>query len=215
VRNPDGSLVLGRTRWRRFTLAVVPAAAAVGALMFGVMAGAFLPQFTVSGLQFKVSADRLEGTGFSQFPGFDQTADGTNLPVARSVIDHAELTNLCQSVRLDLGPLLPVLFPGVDALVLRIEAGGGGTPAEANDLVIGLTELSGDAEFTNIQIGNDAGELSGEALFQGQPGQRADAITINNLQQLSYSTTAGSFKLTGLSLRVIASTPSEPDGECF
>jgi hypothetical protein len=213
VRNPDGSLVLGRTRWRRFALAVVPAAAAVGALMFGVMAGAFPSQFTVSGLQFKVSADRLEGTGFSQFPGWDTTADGTNLPVARSVIDHAELSGLCQSVRLPDIALL--LFPGKDALVLRIEAGNGSTPAEADNLVIGLTELSGNAVFGNIQIGNDAGELSGVPLLAGQPGQRADTIAIDDLRQLSYSTTAGSFRLPGLSLKVIASTPSEPDGECF
>lgn len=213
MRTSDGNLVQGRTRWRRFALAAVPAAVAAGALMFGVAAGAFPSQFTVSGQQFKVSADLLEGTNFEQFPGWDTTADGTNLPVARSVIGHAELTNLCQSVKLPDIALL--LFPGKDALVLRIEAGGAGDPAEADNLVIGVTELSGDATFTNIQIGNDAGELSGVPLFTTMPGQRADEISITDLEQTSYSTTAGSFTLNDLNLRVIASTPGEPDGECF
>jgi hypothetical protein len=192
---------------------MVPAAAAAGALLFGMAAGAFPSQFNVSGQEFKVSADLLEGSGFSQFPGWDTTASGANLPVARSVIAEAELTNLCQSVRLPDIALL--LFPGVDSLVLRIEAGGGVEPAEADNLVIGVTELSGDATFTNIEIGNDAGELSGVPLLTTMPGQRADSVVIEDLRQTSYSTTAGTFKLNGLHLQVVASSDGEPTGECF
>ena len=210
VRSSNEELVLGRTRWRRFALAVVPAAVAAGALLFGMSAGAFPAQFTVSGQEFKVSADHLDGQDFSQFPGWDTTADGTNLPVARSVIGQAELTNLCQSVRIP-DSLVGALFPGVDEIALRIEAGGQGTPANANNLVIGLTELSGDATFTNMQIGNDAAEISGESDLTGQFGQRADAIEIDDLQQVAYSTTAGTFTLNDLSLRVVV----DSNGECF
>lgn len=210
MRSSNEGLVLGRTRWRRFALAVVPAAVAAGALLFGMSAGAFPAQFTVSGQEFKVAADHLEGQEFSQFPGWDSTADGTNLPVARSVIEEAELTNLCQSVRMP-DDIVGLLFPGVDEIALRIEAGGQGTPASANNLVIGLTELSGDATFTDMQIGNDAGEISGEPLLTGQFGQRADVIEIEDLQQVAYSTTAGTFTLNDLNLRVMV----DSNGECF
>lgn len=216
MRNPDGSLVLGRTRWRRFALAVVPAVAAVGVLMYGIATGALPAQFTVSGQEFKVSADLLEGTDFVQVPGWHTTRDhpltpeneATTLAVARSVIGHAELTNLCQSVRMP--PIVNLLVPG--DIVLRIEAGGGSTPAEADNLVIGLTELSGNAEFTNIQIGNDAGELADDPLLNTLPGQRADAIRVENLRQIGYSTQASSFTLSGLSLKVLV---DDPNGECF
>lgn len=215
MKSTDGSLVLGRTSWRRFAVAAVPAAIAAGALLFGISAGAFPSQFNVAGQEFKVSADRLEGSGFSQFPGWDSTSPdnperpGENLPVARSVIASAELTNLCQSVNLPDAAL--ALFPGVEQIVLRIEAGGGGNPATAEDLVIGLTQLRGDATFTNIEIGNDAGDISGSPLLHGQFGQRADAVVIEGLEQTAYSTSAGTFHLNGLNLQVVV----DEGGECF
>jgi hypothetical protein len=210
VKDSQGNLVLGRTRWRRFGIALVPALAAVGGLLWGVAAGAFPSQFTVSGQEFKVSATELRGDGFVQVPGWDTTRDGRNLPVARSIIDSAELDDLCQSVAIPEG-IINLLFPGIDEIVLRIEAGGGGNPATAENLVIGLNELSGDATFTNIQIGNDAATISGEPLLAGQFGQRADSVVIRDLQQTAYSTSAGTFRLNGLHLEVRI----DNGGECF
>lgn len=210
MKDSQGNLVLGRTKWRRFAIVMVPALAAVGGLLWGVAAGAFPSQFTVSGQQFKVSATELRGEGFMQIPGWDTDAEGTNIPVARSVIDSAELDDLCQSVAIPEG-VINLLFPGIDEIVLRIEAGGGGEPATAENLVIGVDELSGDATFTNIQIGNDAGTISGEPLLGGQFGQRADRVVIEDLRQTAYSTSAGTFRLTGLHLAVRV----DDGGECF
>ena len=214
MKDPRGNLVTGRTRWRRFAAVMVPALAAVAGLMWGIAAGAFPSQFTVSGQQFKVSATELRGEGFIQVPGWDTTAEGENIPVARSVIDSAELDDLCQSVAIPEG-VIGLLFPGIDTIVLRIEAGGGGEPATAENLVIGLDELSGDATFTNIQIGNDAGEMTEEPLLAGQFGQRADRVVIEDLRQTAYSTSAGTFRLTGLSLRVLVDSSMANGGECF
>lgn len=214
MKDPQGNLVLGRTRWRRFAIVMVPALAVVGGLLYGVSVGAFPSQFNVSGQQFKVSADELRGDGFIQIPGWDEKTDGTRLPVARSVIDEAELDNLCQSVAIPPG-VIGALFPGIDTIVLRIEAGGGGDPATASNLVIGLTELSGDATFTNIQIGNDAGEISGEPLLNMQFGQRADRVVIEDLRQSTFSTSAGTFTLNGLNLRVLVDSTMPNAGECF
>lgn len=211
MKDSHGDLVQGKTRWRRFALVFVPGLVAIGGLLWGVQAGAFPAQFTISGQQFKVSADELRGDEFRQFPGWDRDADGTNFPVARSVIGDAELDSLCQSVDV---PVIAALFPNIDKIVLRIEAGQD-EPAEASNLVIGLTELSGDATFTNIQIGSDAGVISDTPILTGQFGQRADSVVIEDLQQTAYSTTAGTFRLTGLHLEVLLDSEMANGGECF
>ncbi|MDR3083127.1 MAG: DUF6230 family protein, partial [Streptomyces sp.] len=99
-------------------------------------------------------------------------------------------TKLCQSVNLG----------GTNLL---ITAGNGSTPVTAKDLTTDSTFLSGDAEFNNIEIGNDASELN-KANAKGNKGvfsQQADTVHIANLRQTNYATTAGVFKLPGLKLR--------------
>jgi len=206
MRDPQGNLMQGRTRWRRFAAVLVPAVAVAGAILFGMTHGAIAASFSVSGQRFKVAADRLDGTGFKQYGLWDTTAGGERIPVAVSVIDDAVLTNLCQSVDAT-NPLFPF------KIVLRIEAGQDeDNPATAQNLVIGLESLAGDATFTNIQIGRDAGELSGSSLLTGTFGQSASSIVIDDLQQVATSTEAGTFRLNDLSLRVLTGDDAQ---ECF
>jgi hypothetical protein len=198
VKDPQGSLVQGRTRWRRFAALLVPATAVVGAIVFGMANGAIAASFAVSGQTFKVSATQLDGTGFVQYGGFAEEVNGTKHPVAISGIASAKLYDLCQSVKI---PNLPI--------VLTINAGGGGRPAEATDLLLDVTQLEGDATFTNIDIGVDASLVGGT---KGQFGQRAERVVIDDLRQTAWSTTAGSFKLTGLRLKVNVGAGAK---ECF
>jgi hypothetical protein len=195
--------VQGRTRWKRFGVIMVPAVLAVGVIVFGMANGAIAASFTVSGQSFKVSADQLQGTGFKQFGGLDKTNNGQSIPVATSTIDSATLTNLCQSVSV---PGLPV------KVVLRIEAGGGGNPVTAKNLVIGAQSLQGNATFSNIQIGRDGGEVSGNPALNGTFAQTADSVTINGLKQVATSTSAGTFNLNGLNLRILTGDQAQ---ECF
>jgi len=109
--------------------------------------------------------------------------------VMTSAIKSATLDSLCQSV--DLG--------GINLL---IKAGSGATKVTASNLTTDSTELSGDASFGNIEIGNDASTLT-KAGVQGNKGvfsQQSDTVHIDNLRQTNYSTTAGVFKLPGLKL---------------
>ncbi|MET8834561.1 DUF6230 family protein [Micromonospora sp. NPDC004540] len=195
----------GRTRWRRFAALAVPATAVAGAIVFGIAQGATAASFAVSGQTFKVSASELRGEGFVQFGGVAQEVDGTQHPVAVTGIRRAQLFDLCQSVKV---PGAPV--------VLRTTAGGGGRPATASDLVIEAEQLEGDAEFTNIHIGQDASTLEGGPDGVKGPrkafGQQADAVTIKNLRQVARSTQAGKFNLTGLKLKVETGAAAQ---ECF
>ena len=210
----QGSAVKGRTRWKRFATVVVPATFIAGAIVFGQATGAIAASFSVSGSQFKVSADKLEGTGFVQYGGLAtekggnpaNPADPKNHFVAVSGIKQAKLYNLCQSVKVPGLPVSMVIHAGQAA----------GAPAEATDLLIDLTSLKGDATFENIQIGIDASDLTkGGANAKGLQGsfaQQADSVVITNLKQVAWSTTAGTFKLTGLDLSL---TTGANLFECF
>jgi hypothetical protein len=193
----------GRTRWRRFAALTLPALAAAGFIVFGMANGAIAASFAVSGQTFKVSADRLEGDGFVQYGSLAKDADGGQHPTAVSGIKNATLTNLCQSVRV---PGMPV--------VLTINAGGGDEPATASNLLIDMTELSGNATFTNIEIGRDASTLdkANSKGLKGMFGQQADRIVIDNLRQVAWSTSAGTFTLNGLRLKVNVGNNAK---ECF
>lgn len=202
MKDTQGNLVLGRTRWRRFAALAIPAGVIAAGLFAGVAAGAVPISISISGQSFKVSADKLEGTGFAQYPGIaskpgQDPRKGEGTPVATSVIKSADLWNLCQSVKI----------PGTP-IVLRIHAGGtdaqGDDNAHADDLVIGLDRLSGDATFHEMEIGVDASKAD-KGGAPGAPGdfaQQAKDVTITNLEQVAYSTQAGTFTLNGLDMRI-------------
>jgi Family of unknown function (DUF6230) len=186
--------VSGRTGWRRFVLALLPAALAAVLLVGMTGQGGIAASFAVSGHRFKVSADSLQGKGFAQYGDVAATIDGERHPVAMSVIDDATLTNLCQSVVMD---------TPAGEVTLVVRAGQGGQPVKVRSLVIDLNQLTGDAEFTNMQIGRDAGTLENSAGKTGRSGgfgQQADTVRITRLEQTAYAVNAGTFTLTGLKM---------------
>ncbi|MEV8325652.1 MULTISPECIES: DUF6230 family protein [unclassified Kitasatospora] len=195
---PTGSR-RGRVRLKRSAWMAVPAVAAGAVLMALTAQGVLAAQFSISGMPFTITADKLDGKGFAQFGSLDsmipdspnQGSTGGQVLVAVSAIKKAEITNLCQSV--DLG--------GVN---LVIHAGDAGTPVSATDLTTDSDMLSGDAEFTNIEIGGDASTYTkaGNA-GKGNPGvfgQQADTVVLTHLKQHNYASTAVGFKLPNLRL---------------
>jgi Family of unknown function (DUF6230) len=210
VKDSNGNLVQGRTRWRRFAAVMLPAAIAAGGLMTGVAHGKVPVAINVSGASFKITASHLHGDGFSQYGSFynkvGETPGLTGHPVAAAAIKSADLTNMCQSV------VQPLPWGGT--VTLLIKAGGGGTPATATDLLIGMDFLSGDATFNSIDIGTDASKLSqggpGSVGAPGGFGQEAVSVDIDNLKQRAYTTHAGVFKLNGLTMQLVSGSQ-----DCF
>ncbi|MET7378859.1 DUF6230 family protein [Streptomyces sp. NPDC005526] len=194
----DGTERGGRVRLRRAAIMAVPATLVAAGLAVLTAQGALGVQFAISGMPFTVTATELNGTGFEQFGALDNMAEdspnagdtGGQVLVVTSAIKKATLTKLCQSV--DLG--------GTNLL---ITAGSGADKVTAADLTTDSTELSGDAAFDDIEIGNDASTLT-KAGVRGPKGvfsQQADTVRIAGLRQTNYATTAGVFKLPGLKLR--------------
>ena len=198
------SQVRGGTRWKRFAVVMVPSVAAMAGIGVALAHGALAASFDVSGQSFKVSADKLVGTGFEQYGAIDSgyTPDGqkTTHPVAVSAFKSATITNLCQSV------VTPdILGFGPVSLILR--AGGGDTPVEADNIYMDVSDLNADATFQNIDIGVAAGDADkGPGIKGGDKAdpygfaQQADKATLTGVKQTAWATTAGTFKLSGLKM---------------
>jgi hypothetical protein len=178
-------------RWRRFAIAAVPAVAVAGVLIGLTAEGAIASSFSVSGAEYTVTASQLSGSGFVQF-GTALPQGNKQVPVIESGIASAHLTNLCQSVSV---PLFGTI---------RLTAGNAGTPASASNLIVDAQSQTGsEAIFKNITIGQDASTLNEDGATTGQAGtfgEQATGITINNLVQNTWLTTAGTFTLPNLSL---------------
>jgi hypothetical protein len=180
----------GRIRWRRFALIGGPAIA-VAAILIGFTAnGAIAASISVSGQEFLVTSSQLNGTGFEQFGGQISGSSGTQ-PVVISAIHSATLSHLCQQVK-------------VGGVTLTLHAGDGSTPVSADNLIVDASGQSGsEAVFHNITIGQDSGSLNQDPSSEGPAGgfgQEASSVTIDNLVQHTWLTTAGTFTLPGLTL---------------
>jgi hypothetical protein len=187
---------------------MVPSVAATAAIGVALAQGALAASFSVSGQSFKVRADRLDGTGFSQYGAIDSgyTLKGEKVahPVAVSAFETAKITNMCQSV---VTPGIPLL----GSVSLTLNAGGKGhDPVEAKQLYIDVEDLEADAVFEDIDIGVAAGDLKdgpGPGMKGGKEqanphgfGQQARVATLTDVKQTAWATTAGTFKLSGLKM---------------
>lgn len=212
------SQVRGGTRWKRFAVVMVPSVAAAAAIGVGLAQGALAASFSVSGQEFKVSAGHLHGTGFAQYGGIDTgytSTDGKNKtvrPVAISSFTDAEITNMCQSVKTEI-PLIG------KTIYLRLDAGPDENhKVEAHNLYIDVAQLDADATFRNIDIGvavkdqnKGPAVKSGDNVLPGGFAQQADEADLTKVEQTAWATTAGTFKLSGLKMRL----GTDSKMECF
>lgn len=200
------SQVRGGTRWKRFAVVMVPSVAATACIGIALAQGALAASFSVSGQSFKVTADKIVGTGFSQYgavdSGYTLSGKKTSHPVAVSAFDNAKITNMCQSV---VTPDIPI----IGSVSLTLKAGGGSTPVEADNLYIDVEDLEADATFKNIDIGVAGKDLNkGPGIKSGDTAngygfaQQADEATLTDVKQTAWATTAGTFKLSGLKMSV-------------
>ncbi|WP_030442602.1 DUF6230 family protein [Actinoplanes subtropicus] len=203
MKDSQDAATEGRTNWRRFAVAVGVPTVVAGGLVVALAQGALAASFSISGQDFHLTATSLDGTGFTQYSGAQATADGTKVPLAMSGIQSATIHDLCQSV---VGNIPGTSIP----LTLRIEAGKTAEKkaVSANDLLIGMSDLSGDATFGDINIGQDASTLdqAGDKVPAGTAGgfgQGAKTVHIDNLKQTAKSTSASTFVLQGMHLQLL------------
>ncbi|MDX2547038.1 DUF6230 family protein [Streptomyces sp. WI04-05B] len=207
------SQVRGGTRWKRFAVVMVPSVAATACIGVALAQGALAASFSVSGQSFKVRADYIEGTGFSQYGAVDmddsKTDKGTH-PVAVSAFSDARIQNMCQSV---VTPKIP--FFGTATLVLSAgDSSDKDKQVSAKNLYIDVERLeAGKAVFSGMNIGVAAKSLDNPPMKGGKElsdpngfGQDADHVDLYDVKQTAWATTAGTFTLPGLSMKVLTGT---------
>ncbi|MCD9901986.1 MULTISPECIES: DUF6230 family protein [Streptomyces] len=203
------SQVRGGTRWKRFALVMVPSVVATAAVGVGLAQGALAASFAVSGQSFKVRTDKLVGEDFVQYGsvavGKDLKGNEAAHPVAVSGFSKATINNMCQSV------VTPEVPFGIGNVSLQLRAGTNPeNPVVATNLYLDVAQLDTDAYFENIDIGVAAGSVGAPGI---QPGtekgvnpngfaQRAKKATLTDVKQTAWATTAGTFKLSNLSLKL-------------
>jgi hypothetical protein len=181
---------------------MVPSVAATAAIGLALAQGALAASFAVSGQEFKVTADRLEGEGLVQYGSIVRPSGQGTEPVSISAFDSAEIQNLCQSV----------VIPGVPFLGdVTLELGAGtdpDNPVQAENLFIDVAQLdASQAVFTNIDIGVSVDDTTkgpdptGDYL-PGSFAQQADRVVLSDIEQTAWATSAGTFKLSDLSMQL-------------
>ncbi|MEV0902923.1 DUF6230 family protein [Actinoplanes sp. NPDC049802] len=190
------SSTFGRTRWRRFTAMLLGGLAATAGLVLLTGKGVLAASFSISGMPFTVTSPKLHGYGFAQYAEMDHMAPGSpnegdtggQVLVIVSAIRDAELDGLCQSIALG----------GIN---LKITAGSPADKVTADTLVVDSDVITANATFKTIDIGQDAGTLDrvpGKKGAIGVFGQQAEEVTLTNLRQNNYATTAATFHLPNL-----------------
>ena len=202
MTTPETVPTAGGVRWKRFGGMIAITGVVTAGMVALTASGVLAANFSISGMPFTVTATNLHGDGFEQYATLDNMIDnspnagdtGGQLVLIVSAINQAQLTNLCQSV--DLG-----------AIKLKITAGDNGNKVQARALVVDSDLIQGDADFTNINVGQDASTFdkvtdpaTGKVIKGGEGvfGQQADTVDINNLRQNNYATTAARFTLPHL-----------------
>jgi hypothetical protein len=196
---------IGHTRWTVFVSVVLVGVVGIGMVFTGLAQGALAASFAVSGTSYKATADNLSAEGVVQYGSVDRSA-GTAHPVLVNGFRRARLDNFCQSI------VVPSV-PGIGDITVRIATPG---PAgmTAENLVLGIGNVTGDLTLNNVEIGRDAGTFdSGPPGLQGRPGTfgiQADSIRIAHLQQVAWSTTASTLHLNQVRINASAG-----HNECF
>ena len=195
----------GRTRWRVFALVFLVGILGIAGMFTGMSQGALAASFAVSGTSYKATADNLNAEGVVQYGSVDRSADKAH-PVLVNGFRQARLDNFCQSI------VVPGL-PGIGDATIRI-ATPGKAGMSADNLVLGIEEVTGDLTLGNVQIGRDSGTFdNGPSGLQGQAGGfgiQADNAHISHLRQTAWSTTASTLRLNQVDI-----TAKAGRDECF
>ncbi|MFJ2866064.1 DUF6230 family protein [Kitasatospora sp. NPDC087314] len=202
---------LGRTRWKRFAVILLPCLAATAVLAAGVAENALAASFLISGEEFKLSADEVHGDGFSLYGTVDVTREHVQVPVAVTGFESATIHGLCQSAVFP----IPVLGP----FTLRLT--GGRRPATAKGFFIDAKHLAaGQASSQHLDIGVAAGSLTTGEVSRGDrdsrffdpnsPAQQASSINLTDVRITAVAVAAGSFDVPGLDVSLVRGR-----AECF
>lgn len=194
---PDGF------RWRRFALALAVLLMVSAVLGIAMAQGVLATSFAVSGRKMKVSAQRIDGSGYVMYPSLVTSAGGARHPVTVLGIRSGRMRGMCQSA---------VVPTPLGRYVLRLSSAPGAT-VPVSDLLVSASHVNADIDYRKLQINRDAASLDAIPGATGNPGQfglQAARFTVNDVHVGSWAVLSSSMRIPGLRL---ALGPHEH--ECF
>lgn len=160
---------MGRISIPKFATALTAGLAAFGVTGFAVAQGGLTANIALSGTFFKVNMSHLEGEGLSIFVDRDKMGEET-IPAARLKFEHAVASNLCLSAH------LPDV-PGIGETTFALRANGDDS-VEVENLLVGATDIKGQLDLTNANVGIDASQVNDRA-DPGSWGLYAQKVTLS------------------------------------
>lgn len=173
---------VGPTNWARFGAVLAAASVMAFGLLSATAAGALPASIAVSGSLFKVSAEQVKQRGVSQYPGLSDQSDRHEAIIATA--EHVSMTRMCQSM------LVPTPLGDV---TMRVTAGQH-RPVTATSMVIDAQQLSADAEFTGLKVGDTSG---GETMRQA-----VRRLEMERFRMTAWTSSAGTFRMPGMKVSV-------------
>lgn len=177
------------------------------AMMFALAEGVLAASFVISNQQFKVAADRIEGSGLIQYGTFNKRYDGTIVPVLVFGLSRSKTTGLCQST-------VVRNFPIVGTITMKVTA----KQVSARDSYSSVIKaMDGTVTLKNSKNGVATGStVSGPGVRQGDKvdpassAQEAEEFTVTKSKQIVAATSASITHITGSKVRFYRGV-----NECF
>lgn len=170
------------TNWARFGGVLAAASVMAFGLLSATAAGALPASIAVSGSLFKVSAEQVKQYGVSQHPGLSGQSDRHEAIIATA--ERVSMTRMCQSM------LVPTPLGDV---TMRVTAGRH-RPVTATSMVVDAQQLSGDAKFTGLKVGDTSGGVTMRQTVQ--------RLEMDRFRMTARTSSAGTFRMPGMKVSV-------------
>jgi hypothetical protein len=193
-----------RLRWGLFAGTLTPCLLVTGVLLLAIGQGAIATSFAVSGRDMKVSAIRIEGTGYATYPRVVTSADGRRHPVLVIAIRSGRVRGLCQS---------SVISTPLGRYVLRLTTPTRAASVRVTNLTVSATSIRADLDFSSLQINRDAATLDAVPGQHGDPGEyglQAVGFAVNSVKAQSWVVETTTIQAQGTRLALGRNEP-----ECF
>lgn len=189
---------MGHTRKLRFAGILGVGLLASGGMGVAMAEGGISANLALSNTIFNMDVGGLDADGFSLFVDSDDLANGTET-ISRIKMTKARVSDVCMTA--------PVKLPGIGDKKFQMLVPG--QNMEADNMVIGATDLGGGMTLVKPQIGIDASQVNDKAA-SGAWGIGAEGLQSDG--QVMRATSLSADRLSAAGSKITLENPD--DAQC-
>ncbi len=189
---------MGHTKKLRFAGILGAGLLATAGMGVAMAQGGISTNLALSNTIFNMTVSGLDADGFSLFVDSDELHDGAK-PISRLKMEKARVSDVCMTA--------PIKLPGLGEKKFQMLVPG--QNMEADNMIIGSTDLSGGMTLVKPQIGVDASQVNDKAA-PGSWGIAAEGL-ISDGQEM-HATSLSADKLTAAGSKITLEDPD--DAKC-